>query len=106
MVTSEVLVLAVGELRELGGAWRWAAIFGLTLPLLNAAVADRAGPAQRGRYMGLYTMAYSVAFVIAPGAGAWVYDGYGPDVLWLALGALAVPLAALASILRRPFRTP
>jgi predicted MFS family arabinose efflux permease len=76
----------------------------LALPMLNAAVADRSGSGRSGRYMGLYTMAYSVAFVIAPGAGAWIYERFGPDALWYGVGTLAVPLAGLAWSLRRPFR--
>jgi predicted MFS family arabinose efflux permease len=76
----------------------------LALPLLNAVVAERAATSQRGRYMGLYTMAYSVAFVIAPGGGAWIYATYGPDVLWFGAGGLALPLMAGAWVLRGSFR--
>ena len=78
----------------------------LALPLLNAVVAERAGSANRGRYMGLYNMAYSIAFIIAPAAGTSVYDHFGPSVLWVAIGGLGVPLLlgslALRPILRKP----
>lgn len=75
----------------------------LSLPLMNALVADRADPASRGRYMGLYTMAFSVAFVFAPISGTFVYDRFGPDVLWYGLGALGPPMWLGAIALRRHF---
>ncbi len=78
----------------------------LALPLLNAVVADRADSATRGRYMGLYNMAYSVAFILAPAAGTWVYDHLGPSALWIGVGALGVPLLAGSLALRRALRVP
>ena len=78
----------------------------LALPLLNAVVADRAGTSNRGRYMGLYNMAYSVAFIIAPAAGTSVYHHFGPSVLWVGVGALGVPLLAGSLVLRRALRNP
>jgi predicted MFS family arabinose efflux permease len=76
----------------------------LALPMLNAVVAERADPANRGRYMGLYTMAYSVAFIIAPVAGTWIYDRFGPTALWTVVGGLGVPLLAGSVALRGPLR--
>jgi predicted MFS family arabinose efflux permease len=78
----------------------------LALPLLNAAVADRAASGSRGRYMGLYTMAYSVAFIIAPATGTWVYDRLGPTALWYGVGLLGLPLLAGALALQRPLGSP
>jgi len=74
----------------------------LSLPLINAVVADRAGAGNRGRYMGLYTMSFSTAFVISPAAGTWVYDRLGRDELWYLVGLVGVPLALGALALRRP----
>lgn len=76
----------------------------LSLPLINAVVADRAAPGTRGRYMGIYTMAFSLAFVFAPALGTYVYQGFGPDKLWYAIGALGVVLWLWALVLRRPLR--
>lgn len=73
----------------------------LSLPLFNALVADRTDAATRGRYMGLYTMAFSVAFVLAPLLGTFVYERFGPDVLWYGLGALGPPMWLVALALRR-----
>jgi predicted MFS family arabinose efflux permease len=78
----------------------------LALPLLNAVVAERAEASNRGRYMGLYNMAYSVAFIIAPATGTWVYGHFGPSALWIGVGALGVPLLAGSLALRGALRTP
>jgi MFS family permease len=75
----------------------------LSLPLMNALVADRAGGASSGRYMGAYTMSFSAAFVIAPLAGTWVYERFGPERLWLGVGLLALPQLAGWIGLRRIF---
>lgn len=72
----------------------------LTLPLINAVVADRSDARSRGRYMGLYMMAFSMAFVIAPIAGTHVFQEYGPRVLWFGIGFLAAPLAVWSLSLR------
>jgi len=78
----------------------------LSLPLMNALVADRAERKSRGRYMGLSTMSFSVAFVFAPIMGTFVYDRFGPDVLWYGLGFLGPPMWLGAIALRRHFASP
>lgn len=67
----------------------------LALPILNVVVAERAeqaGPGVQGRYMGLYMMAFSAAFIVAPIAGTYVYDVFGPITLWHAMPVLGVGL--------------
>jgi predicted MFS family arabinose efflux permease len=76
----------------------------LSLPLMNAVVADRSGPANRGRYMGTITMAFSIAFMLGPLLGTRIYGAFGPDVLWYSIGALGVPLWIGALILAKPLR--
>ena len=61
----------------------------LAVPAAGGWVANRASPAHRGKYMGLYTMAWGVGFIIAPSVGAWVYQQFGPNVLWIGTGAVA-----------------
>lgn len=83
-----VLVWTVGEM--------------LSLSLLSAWVADRAPAAQRGRYIGLYTAAFSVAYAAAPKVGTWVYEHVSPDAIFYACGAVgAVLIVAFHGIAAR-----
>jgi MFS family permease len=66
----------------------------LTFPVLSGVVANRAGEANRGRYMGIFTLSFEGAFVIAPLAGTWLYQGFGPRALWSACGLLGGVLLA------------
>lgn len=65
----------------------------LSMSPAAAAVANRAGARSLGGYMGLYTLSFSAAQVVAPVAGTWVYERFGPDALWYGCGALGLPLA-------------
>jgi len=62
----------------------------LTFPISVAVVADRAAEANRGRYMGLYNLAFATAFVVAPLLGTWIYQSFGPRALWYGCGAIGV----------------
>jgi predicted MFS family arabinose efflux permease len=73
----------------------------LAMPLMNAAVAARTTPGTRGRYMGLYTMSFSVAFVVAPIVGTRVLEHLGGAALWYGIGALG-PLLGLGGLLLAP----
>jgi predicted MFS family arabinose efflux permease len=73
----------------------------LVLPFTNSAVAQRADPRSRGSYMGAYTMAFAVSFILAPVVGTRVYQGLGPETLWYGVGVAGVVLAAGFFRLRR-----
>jgi len=73
----------------------------LALPLINVVVAERAASSQRGRYMGLYMMAFATAFIIAPVSGTWAFDSLGPDALWYGIGLLGFPMTAATVLLVR-----
>jgi MFS family permease len=106
------LVCAGLAILPLGTSIAWAALSTaiwtlgemLFFPLTNTVVAERAAGRKQGSYMGVYTVAFSAAFVIAPLYGTWVYENLGPEVLWFGLGGFGVVqfLAALALI--KPFR--
>lgn len=64
----------------------------LSMPIASGVVASRAGEGSRGRYMGLFMLAFAVAFVVAPLIGTWVYQQLGPKTLWVACGAMGIPL--------------
>ncbi|MDH3284672.1 MAG: MFS transporter [Acidobacteriota bacterium] len=108
LIGAGALAICVGlAILPLGRTVAWAALsivvwtLGemLALPLLNVVVAERAGPGLTGRYMGVYTLAFSVAFVVAPLAGTRMYEGVGPDALWASIGLLGVVLGAWALVL-------
>jgi predicted MFS family arabinose efflux permease len=80
----------------------WTAGEMLALPMVNATVADRAAPGMLGRYMGLYVMAFAVAFVLAPACGTLVWQRFGPSALWYGTGVVGAALGLAALALRRP----
>jgi MFS family permease len=80
-----VLVWTVGEM--------------LTTPLLEGFVANRSSVENRGQYMGLFSVAFSLAFVLAPLGGTWVYEVWGYRTLWFLCGVLGVMLWAAFSVL-------
>jgi predicted MFS family arabinose efflux permease len=86
-----MVVLTIGEM--------------LSMPITNAVVAERAGGAAVGRYMGVFTLAFSTAFVIGPIVGTAIYQNLGPRILWLGIGVTGVALALGFASLSRPLRT-
>jgi predicted MFS family arabinose efflux permease len=64
----------------------------LSMSAAVTSVANRAGTGSLGRAMGLYVLSFSAAQVLAPIVGTWVYQHWGATPLWLACGALALPL--------------
>jgi len=66
----------------------------LSLPMVNAVVAARAGRQSAGRYMGAYSLAFATAFVVSPLVGSWVYENFGPSMLWYGIGSVGLLLLA------------
>lgn len=62
-------------------------------------VAGRVTEGRTGSVMGLYSLTFSMALVIAPAAGTWSYDRLGPDAFWPAVGGLGLMAAAGFSVL-------
>ena len=54
----------------------------LTLPFLSSLAMERSDRGNRGEYMGLYTMTYSVAHILAPMLGMQIASNWGFDTLW------------------------
>ncbi len=63
------------------------------MPFMITYTINRAGEKHRGAYIGLYTLAYSVAFILAPYLGTQLVAGYGFTTLWWAAGMASVPTA-------------
>ena len=72
----------------------------LSMPLVTALIAARADDSNRGRYMGMFSFAFSLAFVVAPAGGAAIYEHLGPDAVWYVCCGLCFILAAAFSALR------
>jgi predicted MFS family arabinose efflux permease len=92
MAVLSMVVLTVGEM--------------LSMPISNAIVAERAGRAAVGSYMGAYTLAFSTAFVIGPVIGTAVYQHLGAGTLWFGIGAVGAFLGLGFAALSRPLRAP
>lgn len=104
------LLLGLGfAILPLGSTWTvavasvfiWTTGDMLGTPAAGGWVARRAGTVHRGKYMGLYTMTWGLGWIVAPPAGAFLYQMAGPDSLWLALGLLGGLLWAGFELLRR-----
>jgi predicted MFS family arabinose efflux permease len=54
----------------------------MAMPFSSTYAAGRAHPSRRGQYMGLYSMSWGVALIIAPTAGLWLAEKFGFLYLW------------------------
>lgn len=60
------------------------------MPFSNAYCMDMTTTENRGKYMALYSMAFSSAFIIAPIIGMQVASRFGFHVLWMLLSGIAI----------------
>ncbi|MEU8309669.1 MFS transporter [Actinomadura sp. NPDC048955] len=78
--TATILVWTLGEI--------------IAASVLQAVVADLAPAGLRGRYGGLYGMAWSGGFLLAPLGGTQLLGAGGAPALWLTCGGLTLAAAA------------
>jgi len=81
----------------------------MLFPAMAAHLGDIAPEAQRGAYMGAYSMSLSLALTVGPWLGTQLLSRLGPTVAWyfmFALGALAAALMGFAAPHRRMLRVP
>ncbi len=71
VVIISILFITIGEM--------------LNMPFSNTIVAERANEKNRGQYMGLFTISYSIAHIFAPILGTGVADYYGWTAAWYLL---------------------
>jgi predicted MFS family arabinose efflux permease len=64
----------------------------LSMPPLAALVANHSNDAVRGKYMGLFSFAFSLSLAVGPLLGAKIYDSFGPSTLWFGCGVAGVIL--------------
>ncbi len=104
-----MVILPLGQTVLLAVASMTILTFGemLVAPSAGGWVANRSHASHRGKYMGLYTMAWGLAFIIAPSAGTWIYQHLGGTVLWASVGGIGVVvLVGCELLLRRMRRAP
>jgi predicted MFS family arabinose efflux permease len=77
----------------------------LSMPLLGSLIALRAGSGSQGRYMGLFSFAFSLSMILGPMVGTATYARYGPEALWFGCGAVGVILYAAFTWLSRSLGT-
>ena len=62
----------------------------LAFPTLTALIANISDDSNRGRYMGIFSLAFAVALFVGPALGSKIYDKWGPDVLWFGTGVAGI----------------
>ena len=72
----------------------------LSMPLVTALISERADDSNRGRYMGLNSLSFSLAFIVGPVIGTAIYDGLGPDAVWYVCAATCAVITVAFSLLR------
>lgn len=65
----------------------------LSMPFMNTYWISRTVNENRGQYAGMYTIAWSIAQVLGPGAGAQIADRFGFTVLWWVIGGILIVTA-------------
>nr|WP_309148166.1 MFS transporter [Chryseobacterium sp. LJ756] len=64
-----------------------------TLPFMSTITALRSGKNNKGAYMGLNGISFSIAFIITPYLGTLIAEKFGFSVLWIGTGLLATAIA-------------
>ncbi len=71
-----VLVWTIGEM--------------VCMPTLTTVVVRQAGENDQGKYMGAFSLSFTLAAIVGPTAGTSVYSAWGGDAVWYAVGVLSV----------------
>lgn len=62
----------------------------LGMPFSNTFAASRSSVHNRGQYMALFTMSYSISHIVAPLMGMFIAEHYGFNMLWIMLTVLSI----------------
>jgi predicted MFS family arabinose efflux permease len=63
------------------------------LPFMSTITALRSGKNNKGAYMGLNGISFSIAFIVTPYVGTLIADKLGFTILWIGTGVVAVIIA-------------
>jgi MFS family permease len=109
MINLSFVLLGIGMgMMPLGRGFAYGALtvavwtFGemLSMPLVTALISERADDSNRGRYMGMNSLSFSLAFIAGPAVGMAIYDGLGPDAVWYVCAATCAVITVAFSALR------
>ncbi|WP_415329418.1 MFS transporter [Chryseobacterium sp. MMS23-Vi53] len=64
-----------------------------TLPFMSTITALRSGENNKGAYMGLNGISFSIAFIVTPYLGTMLAEKFGFNALWIGTGVLATLIA-------------
>ncbi len=82
-----VAILSIGEI--------------LNMPFSNSWVSERATAATQGRYMGVYSMSWAIAFILGPTLSMYVAEHYDFPTLWMLTSAACIASGIGYLVLRR-----
>ncbi|HAO06738.1 MAG TPA: MFS transporter [Chryseobacterium sp.] len=63
------------------------------LPFMSTITALRSGKNNKGAYMGLNGISFSIAFIVTPTLGTFIAERFGFNILWIGTGVLATIIA-------------
>ncbi|OVE57152.1 MFS transporter [Chryseobacterium mucoviscidosis] len=64
------------------------------LPFMSTITALRSGKNNKGAYMGLNGISFSIAFIVTPTLGTFIAERFGFTILWIGTGVLATIIAS------------
>jgi len=73
---------------------------GIVDPSLQSLISKLASPQHRGRYLGLYQSATSLALIFGPIYSGWVFDHISPQAIFWVSGIILLPGLLLALLVR------
>lgn len=73
----------------------------MNAPLMSAIIGDLAPPRLRARYLGAFSMCFSLAMVVSPPLGGWVLETWGSTTLWMGCAGLGIISAFLYRVATR-----
>lgn len=77
----------------------------LAMPFMSTVIVKNSVEGNRGAYMGLYSLSFSVAHVFSPFLGTLTIEHYGFEMLWWATGILSVIVAVGLYFLMKTMKT-
>jgi predicted MFS family arabinose efflux permease len=73
----------------------------LSSPFMSTYVAELAPKERLGSYMGAHNMAFSIAFILGPILGGWIYDYLGPNLLWFSVAGSGIGCVIICQCLQQ-----